>query len=442
MNFNISVLCDVCSAQTNCRLGLSNRAHQPLRFRCKTCGAPIDVTMTPDFEAVTCDIKVGGAKQVADGEFKAGVNFVDLHLDFPVSFEPYQMGLTPYMRAAARVGHESMQWHAVRVNYLNEVYEASAEIKALFVLYSNGKHELFREKVWAFLDKKMPCDSQLDVNRALYYAIEKAFFPFSEPTKNVDAVETITRLQMRLAKRDKPALDAFMTEIVDSGFLKNVQTDCLEIYPRIIDIELMLRPALFLDFDRAYKPHTVPYRVSALEFNDAKDLFKDMTEIMSRLLVLVAGLNNLSRRGNHNSFAPSKQAPASLKDFVDVPLGLKLQQIDRSWYQVNVGAIDNRLRNSIAHYKAEYNEITQELVYFPKQEGLEQATAIRMHFLDFSRKLLEVFRELHRLNHMTKCLFVYYYLQMAGVKGTSIHANDTPDEAKLEAPNVSGREHR
>ncbi len=433
MNFNISVLCDVCSSQTNCRLGLSNRAHQPLRFRCKSCGVPIDVTMTPDFEAITCDIQVSGAKQIADGVFKPEVNFVDLHLDFPVTFAPYQMGQTPYMRAMSRIGHESMQWHALRVNYLNEVHEASTEIKALFVLYKNDRRELFQEKVWAFLDKKMPCESQLDVNRALYFAIEKAFFPFSEPKKNVDAVETITRLQMRLEKKNKPALDAFMTEIVDSGFLKNVQIDCLEIYPRIIDIELMLRPALFLDFDRAYQAQGVPYRVSALEFNDAKDLFKDMTEIMSRLLVLVAGMNNLARRGNHNAFAPSKQAPKTLKGYVDLQLGSKLAQIDQPWYRVNADAIDNRLRNSIAHYKAEYNEITQELIYYPKQEGLQQTTAIRMHFLDFSRKLLEVFRELHRLNHLTKCLFVYYYLRVAGVKGTSIHANDEPSKDNPES---------
>jgi hypothetical protein len=428
MNFNISVLCDVCTQQTNCRLGLSNRAHQPLRFRCRTCGAPIDVTMTPDFEAITCDINVTGATQIPGEKFKPDVNFVDLHLDFPVSFEPYRMGHTPYMKAMERIGHESMHLHAARLHYLNEVYETSPEIKALFVLYAKDKLDLFREKVWAFLGKKMPCNTQLDVNRALYYASEKAFFPFAEPGKNVESVEGTTRLQLRLEKKDKVALHAFMTEIVDSGFLRNAQLDCLEIYPRIIDIELMLRPALFLDFDRTYRAKTVPYRVSALEFNDAKDLFKDMTEIMSRLLVLVAGMNNLNRRGDHNLFAPAKNAPANLKAYVDLPLGFKLQQIDQPWYRVNVDAIDNRLRNSIAHYKAEYNEITQELVYYPKQEGLEQATSVHMHFLDFSRKLLEVFRELHRLNHLVKCLFVYY-MRMVGVAGTSIHANDpTPQQ--------------
>lgn len=380
--------------------------------------------MTPDFEAIKCDIQVAGAKQIAGGEFTSEVNFVDLHLDFPVSFEPYKVGQTPYMKAIARIGHKSMQLHALRVNYLNEVYEASSAIKAIFLLYANDKPDLFREKVWAFLGKKMPCDSQLDMNRALYCAIEKAFFPFAEPSENVHAVETITRLLMRLEERAKPALDAFMNEIVDTGFLRNAQIDCLEIYPRIIDIELLLRPALFLDFDRTYRIRGIPYRVSTHEFNDAKDLFKDMAEIMSRLLVLVAGLNNLNARGDHNAFAPEKNAPANLRAYVDLPNGLKPQYIDQPWYLVNADAIDNRLRNSIAHYKAEYNETSQEVTYYPKQEGLEQATSSRMHFLDFSRKLLEVFRELHRLNHMTKCLFVYYYLRIAGVKGTSVHEND------------------
>jgi hypothetical protein len=427
MNFNISVLCKVCGAQTNCRLGLSNRAHQPLRFRCKTCGAPIDVTLTPDFEEITCDIQVSGAMQIPSDAFEPNVNFVDLHLDFPVSFAPYQMGHTPYMMASLRIGYEAMGLHAMRVNYLNEVHLASGDIKALFTLYSKEKIDLFRDRVWAFIGKRMPCDTQLDINRALYFAIEKAFFPFAEPRRNADAVKAITQLQMRLAKKDKTSLDAFMMEVVDTGFLRNVQLDCLEIYPRIIDIELMLRPALFLDFDRTYRGHIVPYRVSAHEFNDAKDLFKDITEILSRVAILVAGLNNLSRRGSHNSFAPAKGAPASLKEYADWPLGSKLQQIDKSWYRIDAKAIDNRLRNSIAHYKAEYDEVTQEVVYYPKMEGLEQATAIRMHFLDFSRKLLEVFRELHRMNHLTKCLFIYYYLKMRGVTGTEIEENDESD---------------
>lgn len=427
MNHNIYVNCDVCRAKTHCRVGLSNRKRQPIRFRCQGCGSPIDVTVTLNHMQVTSDIAVGGAQMVGGNVLEDGDHFVDLHLDFPVSFGKYVMGLTPFLMANQRIGHQKMQLHALRMSWLNDVHQVAPQIKALFTLYANGKPDLFRQKVWEFLDSKIPCDTQLDINRALYYAIEKAFFPFAEPRKNADTVTKITKLQMRLAKRDKPALDAFVQEIVDTKFLRNVQIDCLEIYPKIIDLELMFRPALFLDFDKTYGGNTY-YRVSAHEFDEVKDLFKDIAEIMSRAVVLVAGLNNLDRRGDHNKFAPAKHAPTSLKEFADLPLGMKLVQLDHCWYQINASDIDHRLRNTIAHYKAECDDVTQVITYYPKKEGLEQATSFQLHFLDFSRKILGMFREMHRLNHLTKCLFVYYYLEMKGIKGTPLHEEDEPND--------------
>ena len=198
--------------------------------------------MIPDFEAVDIDIQIIGATQIDDSRFSPDVNFVDLHLDFPVSFEPYQMGLTPFMRSAMRIDHNSIQIHLMNMNYLNEVHKASKEIKTVFTLYANNRNDLFREKVMAFLGLDIPCETQLDRNRALYLAIEKAFFPFSEPSKNLDVVVAITQELIELEKENGDALTNFMNKIISSGFLRNVQKDCLEIYPRIIDIELMLRP--------------------------------------------------------------------------------------------------------------------------------------------------------------------------------------------------------
>ena len=419
MNFNISVLCDTCQEQTNCRLGMSNRSHQPLRFRCASCGAPIDITMTPDFENIGMDIQVKGAQRINSDNFEPGVNFVDLHLDFPVSFGEYVMGLTPFMAASMRIGHEDMRVHAMRVNYLNEVFEREKEIKDIFTLYAKNKHKLFKKKSLAFLGSKMGCDTQLDRNRALYFVIERAFFPFSEPKKNADTVNLFTRKLIEMEGVDKSALLRFIKEVIESGFLKNTQTDCLEIYPRIIDIELMLRPALFLDFDKEYEGHLVPYRVSAHEFFDAKDLYKDIAEIISRALVLIAGINNLSKRGSHDVFATTRGAPSSLNKFADFPLGRKLDYIDDSWYPLGGDVMDNHLRNSVAHYKAEYDDVSQEITYYPRREGMKQERSESMYFLDFSRRILLAFRELHRFNHLTKCIFVYYYLRVLGEKGTA-----------------------
>ena len=76
------------------------------------------------------------------------------------------------------------------------------------------------------------------------------------------------------------------------------------------------------------------------------------------------------------------------------------------------GAIDNHLRNAIAHYKAEYDEITQIVTYYPKREGIKQDKAEQMYFLEFMRRLLVVYREMHRLHHLIKNLFYYRFISM------------------------------
>jgi len=427
MNVNISLLCETCESQTNCRLGVSNRKVQPLRFRCKTCGTPIDITMTLDTENTEIDIQVSGANRIRGPfAFEPSVDFVDLHLDFPVSFGKYVMGLTPFLSAFMRTHNngEAIGIHAMRLEHLNHLYTNEREIKDILTLYSKRKIELFKVKVLRFLNSNMKCETQLDQNRALYHAIERVFLPFSEPGKNTETLFLITNKLIRLEKYNNIPLHNFLCEIISNGFLKNIQIDCLEIYPRIIDIELMLRPALFLDFDLEYEGNQVPYRISAHEFVETKDIYKDITEIINRALVIIAGINNIQKRGCHNVFEKSKnpkdkfKVPRSLNEFVDCPLGNKLDYIDNSWYPINGEVIDNHLRNSVAHYKAEYDEVSQEITYFPKKEGMKQERPENIYFLDFSRRILLSFRELHRLNHLTKCLFVHYYLSVLGEEGT------------------------
>jgi hypothetical protein len=51
---------------------------------------------------------------------------------------------------------------------------------------------------------------------------------------------------MKAAKHHMAAVESFVIEITDNNFLKNLQMDVLEIYPRMLAAELVIRPALFL----------------------------------------------------------------------------------------------------------------------------------------------------------------------------------------------------
>lgn len=413
MNINFTVKCDTCNNSTNVRFGMSNRDVQPVRFACQSCGSAIDIVMGGAIPGITGASRVQGIEP-----FDAETNFVDLHLDFPVSFEPYERGMTPFMRASRRIGFREMQLHGARLNHLNSEINKARFFETILKLYAREKFLPFKLNIERTFKIAVKSDRPEDLNAALYLLIAHMMMAYEYPNQSRAASDNSFHLIMKTSKHHKAAVDAFVKEITDNNFLKNLQLDVLEIYPRMLSAELLIRPALFLDFDEEYANNPLAMRVSASEFDNIKDLYKDISEIISRQIVLVAGVNNLSKRGNHNSFAPRLNkhgvdlAPKTLNEYADIALGLKMNDLDDCWHAFLEKSLSNQLRNAIAHYKAEYDDMTQIVTYYPKKEGMEQARAEQIYLIEFVRRLLTAYREMHRLHHLIKCLFYYRYLQI------------------------------
>ncbi|EGQ7854824.1 hypothetical protein IBP95_004383, partial [Vibrio vulnificus] len=79
------------------------------------------------------------------------------------------------------------------------------------------------------------------------------------------------------------------------------------------------------------------------------------------------------------------------------------------WLPISKSVADNQLRNAVAHYKAEYDEVSQKVTYFPRQEGMKQEKPNEIYFLGFTRKILDSYRLMHSLNQLIKCLLNYEY---------------------------------
>lgn len=413
MNINFTLSCDTCSEHTNVRFGMSNREVQPVRFACQSCRSAIDIVMTGALPSMTGATRVQGI-----APFDAETNFVDLHLDFPVSFEPYKMGMTPFIRASMRIGNAEMQLHSARLNHLNAEMEKARFFETILKLYVREKFLPFKLNIERTFGIEVKSDRPEDRNAALYLLIAHMMMAYEYPNQSRAASDSSFEVLMGAAKDHKAAVDAFVIEITDNKFLKNLQIDVLEIYPRMLAAELVIRPALFLDFDEGYEDNPIPLRVSASEFDKFKDLYKDISEIISRQFVLVAGVNNLLKRGDHNSFAPRpnnqgvNKAPANLNKYADIVFGLKGDELDDCWHTFLNNSVSNQLRNAIAHYKAEYDDVSQMVTYYPKKEGMAQDQAEEIYLIEFVRRLLTAYREMHRLHHLIKCLFYYRYLRI------------------------------
>lgn len=413
MNIMMSFECESCGESTNCRVGMSNRAEQPLRFCCPDCGQPIDVAIGGNNSGVS-----GAVEVEAVGPFDDKTNFVDLHLDFPVHFGKYVMGDTPFMRAVSRIGADNFQIHSARLQQLDATYTTFGFFETILKFYIRERWVPFRNGIEKRFGSTVVSDKMQDRNAALYDAIAMMMWPFARPGQAHEDIEQYMQVQMHLSKTHNQAFHAFIDEILDTGFLKNLQVACLGIYPRILKAELALRPALFLDFDAEYQDHATPMRVSADQFDSFKDLYKDISEIISRQFVLVAGLNNLLKRGHHNTFMPEigltragkDLTPKSLNAFANLAFGQKEDYLDDNWFSFADQAADNQLRNAIAHYKTEYDDITQKITYYPRKEGMRQEKSEEIYFLEFMRRVLVAYREMNRLHQLIKSLFYYHYL--------------------------------
>jgi hypothetical protein len=395
---------------------MSSREEQPFRFCCQSCGSPIDIIIRKSRGG-----EFHGAKQLLPDlyPFDDKTNFVDLHLDFPVAIGKYVVGKTPFMEAAQRIGYEELKLHGSRLAYLTE--EATPRLRVftlLLKLFRNGKWTPFKTSCRRNFDVDVKSDAPQDRAAALYNVISKVMMPFAFPGQDAEASHLSISTMHQVTNEHPAAIRAFMAEIIGNDFLKNLQNSCLDIYPKILEAELPLRPVLFLDFDEEFANNPIPLRISNEAFESYKDLYKDISEIVSRQFVLVAGINNLLKRGDHNAFKPGigqtkggkDFTPKSLHDFADIAFGKKLGFIDDSWFEPLEDGADNQLRNAIAHVKTDYDEVNQVITYYPRLEGMNQAKPEQMTFIQFMRRLLQSYRELRRLNHLIKGLFYLQYL--------------------------------
>lgn len=419
MNTNMTMTCNVCEQDTDCRIGYSNRQIQPLSFACPHCGSlmkiTLDVSNAPQskFAFESCRPSEKQPTRMFEG-----LNpFVDLHLDFPVRFGEYVPGHTPYLMAAQDLhddsdpaaSHLKMSFHVERLNQLNHFHDRFDEIKTIIRLYGGKNKQLFKKRVSDFLKRDHGTSLKPeDINAALYQFISFVFLPFVNFGEVREVVDGFSNLSINLPR---PALGKFVDSLIKSGFLANLQRDCLKIYPEIYCAEMALRPALFLDLKGDYEKAKTAARISTKDFQLYKDLYKDIIEIFARQLILLAGINNIVKRGDSDSFKKvDGGALSSLEKFAGKTLSEKFKYLDDCFYNINKDAIDAGVRNSIAHNNVHYDEVTQLITYYPNGGGITQTIGETIYFLDFMRMILVLFREMHNLHHLIKVLFYYEFL--------------------------------
>lgn len=285
--------------------------------------------------------------------------------------------------------------------------------------YKRGDISSFEKVCADILKIELKSNKKEDVLAALYSATSIMSSPFTIHEHNKELSKEMPHMLQGLHNNYHDKTFEFINKITANSFLKNLHHDCLSIYPKIIELDLPLRASLYYDYTDTNELGKIPARVSTSDFDTCNNFYKDLAEVFSRQLTLLAGLNNLVKRGDYDLFDNSirlnkKLAPikyfSSLDNYANVDLGKKIGAIDNSFYIIDTHSIDNKIRNGIAHYKYEYKESTQLITYYPSKEGMQREKCYSLYFIEFMRKTLLLFREVHSMNHIIKSLLYYRIL--------------------------------
>ncbi|WP_370979112.1 hypothetical protein [Agaribacterium sp. ZY112] len=394
---------------------MSNRDLQPFQFSCPNCEEIISFTIG------SSSGNLEGAIDVVkfDGPFTGETPFVDLHLDFPVSFGAYKNGSSAYMKAVSELGSEAYAHLAQRLTNLNMLHTKNKDLKRLITQYKRGDTKSFAKICSAIPGVELKSQRRQDIIAGLYAATSIMSSPFTIHELNKELSHEMPHILRDVFETHTEKTNEYLEAIADNGFLENLHHDCISLYPKIIELDLPLRPTFYYDYVSADKLGSIPTRVSASDFEMCSNLYKDLAEVYSRQLVLLAGLNNLIKRGDADLFEKSVRLNikgrlikdySSLNDYANVDLGRKVEAIDDSFYLICTKAVDNKLRNSIAHYKYEYKSSSQLITFYPAKEGMRREKYYSLYFIEFMRKVLLLFREVHSINHMIKALLFFRIL--------------------------------
>lgn len=411
MNYLQQFKCLVCDTVIDARIGMSNRDIQPFQFACPNCENSI--TFTIGVEEPTFN----GAEPIETKNFGSVNPFIDLHLDFPVGFGKYEIGKTAFLKVTRAIGQENYLMLNSRLDGMNYIYKYRDKLQRVITQYKQGNYNTFSNIMKELPTLKKPRSLKIqDILSALYTATSVMSFPFTIHAHNAEISEEMPKFLHHIQQSNRKQLNDFLDDIIKSEFLKSLHFDCLSLYPKMLDFELPSRPALYYDYDKQTDLSLIPARVSTAEFDDCNNFYKDLSEVFSRQLVIVAGLNNLLKRGDYNNFDNSVRLNkkgdlikgfSSLNEYANIDIGAKINGLDDSFYLVDMSALDNQLRNGIAHYKYEYKESTQIITYYYAKEGMGRTKYNELSFMAFTRKLLLLFREVHSINHIIKTLYFY-----------------------------------
>lgn len=425
MTINMYYKCKICGCVCNLKYQMGYLKKHPIRYKCM-CGVSIrgmyEENSIISFEnADKIDEELPKFVVYCSGEFFTVPPFTVETFEQTIAKVP-----PPFILATQLLEYENYRKEITHILYYRE--EKHRYVRAINELYAAENYKKIKEVIRDKFDSKeyiFPLNNEADYLRATTMINQIQFLNhdgINRTPKTVSILNTVFRNHVKES-------NAFLNFIKATSKLETWKKRIYNICDQIYDKINLLMPAVSVDFFKKVKKTDLDFfAITTSSFEEIKQLYVDLYELIGNLLVLAIGIDNILLRDNYNAIK-----------MVD---GLKVYNLDDVIKMRNKGNIiklideyapieellsnllNSDIRNSIGHYSYVSNEIAdsfgQKIEFAdPNEKGQPEIRSLLQICVDIWQmyKSLGVFNE----------IIHYFEMQILALEGEFPSFMATPD---------------
>lgn len=399
----IFVECPVCSKITLLRYQMGFLNEHPINFKCGECETEI--------EGKFCENKIdfsnGKKTDNQEAEFVVPcsgelltekLKRVDSYIDI--------IGPSPFIGAVMMMSSEKyLEFKRKVLDILKYKNGDSFWIKNVNNLYNRKNEKLLCKEIWKKLPKqKFPMNNQMDILRAVNHANAIQYLVLLGEEFEDDS-DFIFKQFNKLIKEKRTQLDAYGLFLNRIDVLHDWELKISNINDRMIHAIESFIPIIGIE----YYPLSIEevkniYAINTFRFEDVKQLYVDLYELLTDMLPLLMGMDNLSVRSEFNKIripnSLNNNKITTLEELINnstKACRVNYIEANEPFEKIIYGKLNQTIRNSIGHFNYDifYSDVFEQIITFKHLKDSKK---------DIQKSLIEVCYEIW---NMYKCIFVF-----------------------------------
>lgn len=364
MQANCYLKCDICGEITNLKYQMGYSTRHPIRFKCP-CGVSLrgEFSKKNGISFENAQIIENPSRELTALVVYSSGDFLTLPPFVPIKIEQLFLP-TSYIRATGYLEYDKF-WK--EFSFVVEQRDNFHRInRAINELYFSGNKDLLIETIRKHYGDpvfNLQTNNDVDICKSVAKINQFQFLNLKE----YDDIIKITELYQKAVAENRGELEKYLSFLKERNCLerwkKRVYNLCDVVYEKID----LLIPIISVDFYKGNKEDMLDgsYAITTTSFEDIKQLYVDLYELIADILILLVGFDNVLERGDYEKVKPvvglnvnSLSEMSKMKNKGNI---IKFLDNGGKSCELVCKCLCSNTRNSIGHYNYESEEIANSL---------------------------------------------------------------------------------